>query len=843
MKENETMMASVALPKRIVPKIPASRLSDEVQEVKPEEVKPSMAKENESYTSSFLKVYQTATASKHDKFIWCCRNCMEDARQTVATLRATWIATGDVPTGCYSSNSFNAMKRHRDQHLSDPGTKLHQRPITQYFMSKQEKRENEINLVRFVCAMNLSVSCVDNPTARAVMRNQLRCLGGEEGRNKVRYRNDLRKLIISEKERLKKDLKTKLKDKAVLLAVDGGTIERASYMNVVIAADGASYFYASRLCRDQMKAEWIQSELKEVLTELRKLGIQVMAICADNASNYQKALTQLSGGLWDPALEEDPNPPSEESDAEEESEESEREGEEEEEEDESEPEVEDQFRSTAGFIQSVESAILDTTSESLKDFSCLVAVRCYAHTFQLVVGDMMKNFEAVLKVATRIQTAFKEKENREKIRRIATLQECQKRTIHRSCATRWNSTIRTLVDILSLRTVLTAAAQESPHPENSQFYISDADYRQIEQAVLVLCPLGWATDIVQSDSFSVQDCARLIATVEEKYAILKKHFEGKATMVNLITKAEARLNARKLYLHNRLFKTFKTLTEMGNQVRTNAPKDEEVRDMESLMLDYLRDAAKLGETPEDSWLCKKFPDLIPFRTSADPEAAEKLDDKLRGYMRHELKQAQSKSFAGWEESTCILVRSFLSDLSTLIVTEAAVERSFQCQAEIQRPRRCKMHPELADAILFIRMNMDKLNYFPSDWKHKDAISSRNRKGKTKEQRKKNSQKRSVLPEADWKCLMEKCGSGEWLPERVITRRQKHNAKIARLKLGSRVKIQWLEGSTNRRPILSWYCATVTHKVSQFEFKVVYDDSDEAVQFLPQSKDLRFEIIE
>jgi hypothetical protein len=44
-----------------------------------------------------------------------------------------------------------------------------------------------------------------------------------------------------------------------------------------------------------MTGEWIREQLLEVLRELRKEGIQVIAVCADNAANYQKGVRQVSG--------------------------------------------------------------------------------------------------------------------------------------------------------------------------------------------------------------------------------------------------------------------------------------------------------------------------------------------------------------------------------------------------------------------------------------------------------------------------------------------------------------------------------------------------------------------
>ena len=112
----------------------------------------------------------------------------------------------------------------------------------------------------------------------------------------------MRELLLTTSKKLKKKLFERLKrsQHAVLLAIDGGTIARKLYMNVVVCHKEQSYLLASKRCRGQMKAEWIRDRLLEVLRELRQEGIQVIAVCADNASNYQKAVRGVSGFLRQP---------------------------------------------------------------------------------------------------------------------------------------------------------------------------------------------------------------------------------------------------------------------------------------------------------------------------------------------------------------------------------------------------------------------------------------------------------------------------------------------------------------------------------------------------------------
>jgi hypothetical protein len=246
-----------------------------------------------------------------------------------------------------------------------------------------------------------------------------------------------------------------------------------------------------------------------------------------------------------------------------------------------------------------------------------------------------------------------------------------------------------------------------------------------------------------------------------------------------------------------------------------------------------------------------MPSLIPFRDLANYSDGESQADSLGSFLslkvRAEMNKAHSKSFVSWEDSNCMLITSFLSDLSSMIVTEAAVERSFQCQSDIQQPRRCRMKPELADAILFIRMNMDKLNYFPSGGK----VSNRSNVESSKKRmsKKEKAQKRSVLPEADWNSLILKCGTGDWLPTRILTRRQKHNALIKKLRVGSRVEIEWLVEHTDVKTgkvskTGELYPATVIFKDPEDgSFQVIYDGEKEWTPFLPNSKDLQFAFIE
>ncbi len=92
------------------------------------------------------------------------------------------------------------------------------------------------------------------------------------------------------------------------------------------------------------------------------------------------------------------------------------------------------------------------------------------------------------------------------------------------------------------------------------FFISEAEYAEIELAVLVLTPLGWATDIVQSDKFTVEQCLQLHSTILGDYDHLFSTLKSRREVVTFAKKA---LNNRAGFFRNRLVSAHQTLRAYG----------------------------------------------------------------------------------------------------------------------------------------------------------------------------------------------------------------------------------------------------------------------------------------
>ncbi len=77
-----------------------------------------------------------------------------------------------------------------------------------------------------------------------------------------------------------------------------------------------------------------------------------------------------------------------------------------------------------------------------REFSFLVPVRCYAHSLQLVMGDVIeKNFEEILSKARQVHAASKLRQNQQILSEIADENDFAKWSLHDPCVTRWNSNL------------------------------------------------------------------------------------------------------------------------------------------------------------------------------------------------------------------------------------------------------------------------------------------------------------------------------------------------------------------------------------------------------------------
>lgn len=801
---------------------------EEVLSCEPEPQEPETEEEQKKYTKFFsaLKVDATLTLRY-------CRRCLEHYKMTEKGILSQWRRCQTKPFWCYKGESYGAMRRHFNAHESGLLDPFRQTEMTEYLLNPADKEDLQKRLVRFMCALNLSVRFVDDPNTQSLLsagRNPLQALGLVSG-EKASYRRAMRDALLATSAELKKKLFQRLKQSnhAVLLAIDGGTISRKLYMNVVVCHQETSYLLVSKRCRGRMTGEWIREQLLEVLRELRKEGIQVIAVCADNAANYQKGVRQVSGFKpsatlrrfrKDKAVEtgEETNEEEEEEDGDED--EDVEVGESEDEQGHDENSLNPEFQSDSGFVNLFEEALEGLPTDVLeREFSFLVPVRCYAHSLQLVMGDVIeKNFEEILNKARQVHAASKSRQNQQILSEIADENDFAKWSLHDPCVTRWNSNLRLLIDILEVRNLLMLAANGNPR---SPFSLSDDDYAEIELAVLVLSPLAWATDTVQGDDFSVDQCIDLHNRILADYEALSNLLKSRERK-DVVQRAIRALNNRKPLFRNKLVCAYQTLKALGT-VDGPIPKAlvDAISEVSKLLLLYGLDALKL-QPPHaggQSWIRRriKFPE----------QGNEK--DFLEKLIAEELSSATAKNFSGWQQT--FLVRNFLDDVKSVLVTEASVERSFQMQNEIQRPKRCRMKEDLKDALLFTRMNMDKLDYrCVTDTAVERILSKR-------------KPRVQLLRRSDWETLASKLGTGEFVSQRVMTRQAKKNEAIAQLKPGARIEVMWHENNQDR-----WFAALVLgeNPKERGTYFIFYDcdqkEGGQAQVFLPFSKDHQFRVL-
>ena len=261
-----------------------------------------------------------------------------------------------------------------------------------------------------------------------------------------------------------------LKGKYVLLLVDGGTINHKRLINVSLSHEGESYFYESFPVSDTTSAA-ISKLLNQIREDLAKDEVNVVGMVSDNASNMILA-SEIIQAMSDEDAEND--------------------------------EIEDDF---------MRELLKDPID--LGDGRYFVHIRCWAHTFQLVLNDAFRvpSLAALWKTASDVITCFSNSAKNAQL-----LKEMTKNTgdsgnfdgfsIIKGCATRWSSKVAAMYRLYEIgQETLSHFVKNLPENFCDQLLL----------AVALLFHICSATNDVQGDDVTLIKAIPILANVKSQY--------------------------------------------------------------------------------------------------------------------------------------------------------------------------------------------------------------------------------------------------------------------------------------------------------------------------------------
>ena len=329
-------------------------------------------------------------------------------------------------------------------------------------------------MAKFFCRIR-SLRLIENPDCK-FLADFLRLKGVAPNRRAA-------KLLIAEVAAgFRRTLLERLAGESVIIAVDGGTIQRQPLLNFCVAGGGVVYFWRSFPVAN-MTADTIHERTKDVRDELLACGVFPIGVVSDNASAMVRMAANMASATRADGDSDD------------------------------EPE------------QEVEAAALnsdsDSTSESDDEFQpqdlskvfgealgrfdgFFHHIRCWTHTLQLLFSDMRRQCRDVAQafaITSDVLAKCSVRKVRSKLPKLPP----------RPCATRWNSLVRTVVWCVENVEAINAVSPRR---------ISERDLQKLKIAAVLLVPVCWATDVSQSDGFTAERAPELLQTLKKNISYI-----------------------------------------------------------------------------------------------------------------------------------------------------------------------------------------------------------------------------------------------------------------------------------------------------------------------------------
>jgi hypothetical protein len=567
---------------------------------------------------------------------------------------------------------------------------------------------------------------------------------------------------------LRDQLRRTVKGKVVVILGDCGTLLRNQLLHLSIGFEGATYFWGS-VHIPTPSAMTLEPIFRRTIADLRSLDATVLAIVTDNASGMTRAVEDAI----DPDEEEE-----EVLDVDEEVIVS------------SEDEEDSLLRAAAPApaqelddtlpTATVESAtawleefqpedrqMLDEMEHffSLQDEGFICHIRCWAHSVQLLMGDIFKTKpgECAMLTLTKVLNFFAAAKNRWALEKAARSEGLPSFSLSRPSETRWNSFLRTMFRIWQLRALLTTLmGRDAP---------LQVEFETLGWVVVVCAPLGHICNKVQADDITITTCMALLDNVAQRWRQLREEYVQFKHVKALLDSALGKLATRRTKNFNN------SLTELFELLDPHGAGNLNALESQQYLL------KKLAAYCTDR---RRMVDMLSLQTEVNNFITRAAVDHDVTLVEYFARHAHQHHF----------LSRMVAEINELLLTEAAVERSFGQGARILTKARNRLCLARMNDLTFIKMNGRALHYGEKAAKHKVG-------------------RREEITSDEVQDLLETLAPEAKVPTRAGLRSAASLQKDDKL---------WLLDTTpSGRKV--WFEATVLCKVADNNFVVLYDETN------------------
>ena len=675
-----------------------------------------------------------------------CLACYPWAVKSQAIDRARLKAHNRGYKGCFLKENWSGKMRHLTEHSrksQHSSTSASQKSITHWVggsgaegdTGSDSRLGGTAEVALLFAALNLSFRCIEHRDA-AILRKAIAKSGGPTTRKGIKA------LVEKEAAKLRAAIFSAVKSEPAIMAIDGGTILRTCYLNFCFAAKGRVFFLKTLKVQRLDKAT-VQAEVNIARHELESEGINVVGLVTDNASAMMVV---------------------------------------------AEPHSESDDNNDDGDADAAAKPLDIHFEEDSDEAKFFYHVRCWCHSFQLVLKDAQKKsarIEDAFDCVTQLCRVLCNRKAKSKLNEVLRSKGVAHPCLQPPAVTRWNSFVRCMVQVLPI-------AQHINQVVERASIIDEVQMLNLKIAVLVLAPVCWATDVAQSDHFTAAAARDLIAATNAHLEWLKTiaYTDGvvKREIATAVDTVIASINAR---LPTNFRNRFNALSDFFD------PTQHENDEMyESVAVD----AVTYWEG------CK-----VEVNEGNIREGLMKY--KNRNGMERQMSTAEYWNSKALQYST---LAEFATCIGSMLQSEACVERSFMSQSLVMRPDRNRLGNSSMNAQLFLKINAHKLDTPTAQTKGTPWLC-----------------------EKDWRelalCLA--APEGNTLDE-MVTRSASRHTDAMNIQVGSRVAVAFKIGGGESQEFFGTVVSSQRGK-----YRIVYDSNPEKVEeFLPLTQDNEYRIL-
>ncbi len=380
----------------------------------------------------------------------------------------------------------------------------------------------------------------------------MKCLGPYMKDNNLSTERQMTAAITELAGTTRKKVMESLVGQSCMIAIDGGTILRKSYLNISVSHKHNVYFWSTVLCPGQMTADWIGAALGHVRTQLLNAGAFPIGVVSDSAANMIAAVERLEQ-VEDKAMAYDDDEESLE-DA-----------------------LEDEGEDVSPLIGNALDAIV--AADTTFFFHC----RCWCHSLQLILHDLQSERTIALAVAAtrRLIALLQRRQTRAQLKQVCERNKVTVEPLHTPCVTRWSSMVRAMQTLLSYEKVINFVleAQESAKP---------VEFYSIRIALAVMLPVAKGTDVMQADKATIEDAREVLNKIDRSMNhLLTLGLPAGRQRVDLhaaVTAVRASLVRRRAFFINRFYQI---LAYLDPRNTVEWPKEDSP--LKDLVVQYLLD--------------------------------------------------------------------------------------------------------------------------------------------------------------------------------------------------------------------------------------------------------------